>query len=245
MQHIIGEFSEQYGLSRSEVMAEIESVISAILSKWYRLEVMVFFRKDLQLEAVAYDKSGGVLTQRIVDLAEIRGVNTIKKHLAKNLAKAALLKQTNHYKFYEKELRWGEIMACDCNQNFHIETEVIPGEKVIAICPMNRIGLHERHDENFFVGTRRAFHLRRVDSVFLNGIPRLKVMVDRVSKTLVETLLQEQLGFSAEKMTICCTKRYVGHKSFVLASRRIPKSAIKAVTKELNERMQVRFIRNP
>jgi hypothetical protein len=65
-------------------------------------------------------------------------------------------------------------------------------------------------------------------------------MVDRVSKTLVETLLKEQLGYSAEKMTIRCTKRYVGQKSFVVTSRRIPKPAIMAVTRELKEHMQVR-----
>ena len=225
-------------------MAEIESVFSAILSKWYRLEVMVFFREDLQLEAVVYNKSSGVVTQRLVDLAEIRGVNTLKKHLATNLAKAALLKQTNRYKFYEKELRWGEIIACNCDQNYHIETNVVPGEKVIAICPLNRIGVHERHSEQFSVGRKRAFHLRRVDPVFLNGTPRLKVMVDRVSKTLIETLLKEQLGSNAERITIRCTKRYVGHKSFVLTSRRLPQTAIKAVTQELNEQIQVRFVKN-
>jgi len=141
-------------------------------------------------------------------------------------------------------LCWGEIVTCDSRKNFHVEIEVIPGEKVTAVCPLNRVGLHERSSDNFSIGMKRAFHIRRVDPVVLNGTPRLKVMVDRVSKTLVESLLKEQLGFSAEKMTIRCTKRYVGHKSFVVTSRRIPKSAILAVTRELNERMQVRFVRD-
>jgi len=244
MQEIISLFAGKYGLTRNEVMAEIENVFSVILSQWYRLEVLVFFRKDLQLEAVAYSKIGGLVMQRNINLAEIRGPNTLKRNLEKRLLKAAVLKQTKQYKYYEKQLCWGEIVTCDSRKNFHVEIEVIPGEKVTAICPLNRVGLHERNSDTFSVGMKRAFHVRRVDPVFLNGIPRLKVMVDRVSKTLVETLLKEQLGSNAERLTIRCTKRYVGHKSFVLTSRQLPKSAIVAVTRELNERMQVGFVRD-
>ena len=244
MQQIISQFAGQYELTKSEVMAEIESIFSSMLSQWYRLEVMVFFREDLQLEAVAYNKVGGVILQRMVDLAEMRGQNTIRRELKKNMAKAAVIKQTRLYKSYEKELRWGEIISWDSGHNLYVETEVIPGKKVTAICPLNRVGQHERNSEHFVTGMKRAFHLRRVNPVLLNGTPRLKVVVDRVSKTLVETLLKEQIGFSAEKMTIRCTKRYVGQKSFVVTSRRIPKSAIVAVTRELNEQMQVRFDRN-
>ena len=47
----------------------------------------------------------------------------------------------------------------------------------------------------------------------------------------------------AEKVTIDCTKRYMGQNSFVVTSWWIPQSAIVAVTRELNERMQVRFDR--
>ena len=71
-------------LTRNEVMAEIENVFSTVLSRWYRLEVMVFFRNDLQLEAVAYNKVNGVTMQRLIDLTEIRGPNTLRKHLEKS-----------------------------------------------------------------------------------------------------------------------------------------------------------------
>lgn len=245
MQKIITSFTGQYGLSRSEVMAEIESVFSSILSKWYHLEVMVFFRKDLQLEAVAYDKTGGVIIQRMIDLQELRGSSSLRRHLGISLAKAAVLKLTQLYKPHEKELHWGEIIGCDSEMNLHVETEIIPGKKVIATCPLNRIGVHERKSQHFSIGQKRAFHLRRVEPVLLNDTPRLKIVVDRVSKNLVETLLKDQIGRDTEKkITIRCVKRYVGHKSFVLATRRLPKSAIIAVTHELKERVQVRFVKN-
>ncbi len=244
MQEIIASFANKYGLTKAEVMAEIEAVFSAMLSKWYRLEVMVFFRENLQLEAVAYNHAGGITMQQSVDLSAMKGMNTITRQLERNLAKAAVLKQTAHYKPFERELLWGEITAIDAERNFYVETEVVPGERVTAICPLNRIGLHERHTRSFLIGRKRAFHLRRVEPVFLNGTPRLKVIVDRVSKTLVENLLTSHLGSVAEKAQIRCVKRYVGHKSIVLTTKPLPKRAIIAVDRELKERVEVKIVKS-
>ena len=241
MQEIISLFTRKYGLTRSEVIVEIEKVFSGILSRRYGCEVMAVLQHDLQLVVVAYNGAGGTVQQRVIELNNIRGWNTIRRHLEKTLLKASVLKQTRQYKYYEQELRWGEIIAIDAERNYHVELEVIPGETVTAVCPLNRVGLHERSSGNFSIGEKRAFHVRRVDPVFLNGTPRLKVVVDRVSKTLVEELLKEQLGYDAENMAIMCTRRFVGQKSFVVTSRRIPKPAIIAVTRELNEHMQVRI----
>ena len=243
MYHTIASLTGKHGLTRPEVMAEIESVFAAQLSQWYRLPVMVFFRDDLRLEAVAYNNSGGVVMQRLVELSKLKGRGTLARQLEANLARAALFRQTARYKCFEKKLLWGEITACDPEQTLYVETEVIPGEPVTAICPVNRIGMHERHSGRFAIGNRRAFHLRRVEPVLLNGTPRLKVMVDRVSKTLVENLLRSQLGPGADMINIRCVKRYVGHKSLVLATRRLPKAAIIAVDRELQERVQVQIVR--
>ncbi|MFH2000986.1 MAG: hypothetical protein ABIK28_14990 [Planctomycetota bacterium] len=244
MQKIIAIFADKYCLTRAEVVAEIEAVFSAMLSQWYRLEVMTFFREDFRVEAVAYNNSGGVIMQQSVDLSEMKGRKTIIRQLEMKLAKAAVLKQTAHYKSFERELLWGEITAIDAERNFYVETEVVPGERVTAICPLNRIGQHERHTRNFSLGRRRAFHLRRVEPVFLNGTPRLKVIVDRVSKTLVENLLRSHLELFAEKVQFRCVKRYVGHKSIVLTAKPLPKKAIIAVDRELKERVQVRIVKS-
>jgi len=244
MQEIITSFTGKYGLTKTEVMAEIETAFSAMLSKWYRLEVMVFFREDFQLEAVAYNHAGGITMQQSVDLSAMKGMNTITRQLEKNMAKAAVLKQTAHYKPFERELLWGEITAIDAERNFYVEVEMVPGERVTAICPLNRIGLHERHTTNFSLSKKRAFHLRRVEPVFLSGTPRLKVIVDRVSKTLVENLLTSHLGSEAEKVRLRCVKRYVGHKSIVLTTKPLPKRVIIAVDRELKERVEVKIVRS-
>jgi hypothetical protein len=244
MREIIKLFTGKYGLTRPEVMAEIETVFSLVLSRWYGMEVMAYFREDLQLETVAYNNSGGIIMQQQVDLTEIRGRNTLLRQLEENLAKVVVLKQAVRYKSFKKGLVWGEITTYDAEKNLYIETEPIPGEKVIACCPFNRLGVHERNSSEFTVGRRRAFHLRKVEPVILNGTPRLKVVVDRVSKTLVEKLLKSNLGPRGEKIQIRCVKRYVGHKSMVLTTQRVPKSAIIAVDRELKERVQVRIVKS-
>ncbi|MBB5348371.1 hypothetical protein JWG42_01190 [Desulfoprunum benzoelyticum] len=243
MHEIMILFAEKYGLTINEVMAEMEKVFSAILSQWYRVEVMAIFRHDLKLEAVAYNKVGGVVLQKDIDLKKMGGTNSIVRRLENSLSLAAVLKQTRQYKYYEREIRWGNIAIIDREKNYHVEIEIVPGKTITAFCPLNRVGLHDQNSPSFSVGMKRAFHVRRVDPVVLGGIPRLKVMVDRVSKNLVEALLREQLGGARENTTIHCTKRYVGQKSFVVTSRRIPKAAIVAVAEELGEPLQVRFIR--
>lgn len=205
---------------------------------------MVFFRENLQLEAIAYDHTGGSIMQNPIDLSELKGRNTLKKLLEMHLAKAAVLKQTVRYKPFERGLLWGEISASDADQNLYIDTEIIQGERLTAICPINRIGLHERQSNNFSLGKKRAFHLRQVEPVMLNGTPRLKVTVDRVSKTLVETLLKSRLEDVGGRTALRCIKRYVGHKSIVLATRPLPKAVIIAVDRELKERVQVEIVKS-
>ncbi len=107
MQEIISLFTRKYGLTRSEVIVEIEKVFSGILSRRYGCEVMAVFQKDMQLEVVAYKEAGGIVQQRVIELDSIRGWNTIRRHQEKTLLKASVLKETRQYKYYEQELRWG------------------------------------------------------------------------------------------------------------------------------------------
>lgn len=223
-------------------MAEIEDVFASQLSQWYRLPVMAFFRDDLRLEAVAYNNSGGVIMQRLVDLSEIKGRGTLRRQLMSNLTKAAVINQATRYKCFERELLWGKVTVCDPEQALYVEIEIIPGERIAAICPINRIGIHERHAGGFAIGSTRAFHLLRVEPVMLHDTPRLKVVVDRVSKTLVENLLRSQVGPDEDAIKLRCVKRYVGHKSLVLTTKRLPKTAILAVDRELKERLQVQVV---
>jgi len=219
-------------------MAEIEKTFSTMLSKWHGQEIVVLFGDD-QLMALGYHDAPGMVKQTPIELTTMRGWNTIKKLLDKNLAKAACLKEVASYKQKEREMRWGEIIKRQANGSFYVEIEIETGKPIIAVCSCNHIGIHE-HDQ-LMVGQRRAFHLRRVDPVYLHDIPRVKVVVDRVSKALVETLLLDQL--KDRKIKICCLSRYVGHKSFVESNIFLPKKAILAAARELNEHIQVKVVK--
>ena len=245
MQSIIASLASRHGLSRAEVLVEVESAFSTLLSRWYRRQVLVHFRQDLGLEAVAYARVNGIVHQRVIDLPALLGRARFSDFLEQRLETAGVCGQVRRYKPCEHNLLWGEIVGSDAEGNLRVVAEILPGEPVLALCPLNRIGVHERCTGGFQLGQRRAFHLRRVEAMERNGIARVQVVLDRVAKTLVETLLREQLGTQAERIRCHCLKRYVGHRSLVVTDHRLPKAAILSVDHELRERVEVRIVRKP
>jgi len=243
MQSIIVSLASRHALSTAEVIQEIESAFAHLLSQWYRQEVMVFLREGMRLEVVAYGKRDGLPVQKILDLPAVLSRRQFKNILENHLATAAVIKQVRLLKFYERRLVWGEVVHNRTGDHLLVETEIIPDEPIIATCPLNRIGLHERHTGRFQPGQRRAFHLRRIEPVLVNGTPRTKVILDRVSKTMTENLLRYHLGDAADRFHFHCLKRYVGHKSIILVTRRLPREAIIAVDRELRERIEVRIVK--
>ncbi|MFH2122776.1 MAG: hypothetical protein ABIJ50_04760 [Pseudomonadota bacterium] len=231
---IINSFVDKYGLSRGQIIAEIEKTLSAMLSQWHGTSTVVLFGDD-QLQALRYAEHPGMTLQNQLELISARGWNTIVRVLDHNLGQAACLHEVAHYKRREHEMRWGEIIRKN-DDGFLVELEIEEGQPILAECPWNRIGVHERKELS--VGQKRAFHLRRIDPILLRGIARVQVTVDRVSKNLVTTLFREQLG-GTTGIHVHCVKRYVGHKSFVSASGFLPKNIIKNVSQELREHIQV------
>ena len=243
MQSIVLSLASRYALSTTEVIREIESAFARNLSQWYRQEVMVFLREGMRLEVVAYSKKNGLPVQQILDLPAVLSRNQFKTILESHLAMAAVVKQVRLLKSFERRLLWGEVVRNRNSDHLLVETEIILDEPIIAICPLNRIGLHERHAGRLQRGQRRAFHLRRIEPILVNGTPRTKVVLDRVSKTLTENLLRHHLGDAAHRFHFRCLKRYVGHKSIVLTLQKLPREVIVAVDRELQERVEVRIVK--
>ncbi len=238
---IISNFSKKYYLTNSEVISEIENVFSRILSKWHQTEVIVIVQ-DATLEAVSYHKVDGVLSQQSIDIAKMRGWNHLKKQLEVSLARYSLMKQIREYKGYEHEIREGEVVKLGDDLVFLVEIELVPGEMVIASCPAHLIGTHER--SQFRIGTKKIFHIRKVNPVMLGDTPRLSVVVDRVSKNLATGLIKKHIEGYCDSIKVRCIKRFVGKKSFIEVSARIPKEAILAVKKELGEHLDVKINNN-
>ena len=77
----------------------------------------------------------------------------------------------------------------------------------------------------------------------LGDIARTELTIDRVSKTLVERLITDELPPKKE-IKVRCSKRYVGHKSFVESTTFIPKKIILRAAQELGEHIQVKVVRD-
>ena len=236
---IINGFVDKHGLSRGQVIAEIERTFSSMLSRWHRKNVVVIFA-DGRLSAIGYHDSAIGPVQTPVELTTMRGWNTIKRILDKNLRTAACMDEVSKYKRKEKSAVWGRIISRN-KTCLNIELEMEFGVSLYADCPLQYLGKHERH--HLLIGEKRAFHLRRVESVMLGDTPRTQVTVDRVSKTLVEQLIKDNLSPQDKKTKLRCQKRYVGKKSFIESTAFLPKKVIIATSQELGEHIQVKVVR--
>jgi len=231
---IITMFVDKYGLSRGQVIAEIEKTFSSMLSRWHGKHVVAVFAED-KLHALGYHQGPEGRIQVPVELTSLRGWNTIKRILDKNLSQAACLDEVARLKHRESRIQWGTIVSRE-TEHLGVELEMEPGMLILGRCPVRFIGPHER--ETLQVGEQRAFHVRRVDPILIKGTHRTDVVLDRISRTLVDQLLQNIHG--GRKIRIRCTKRYVGHKSFVESNTFLPKKVILAVSLELGEHIQVK-----
>jgi len=144
METIIEVLAARHHLSRGEVLKAIEEAFSVLLSRRYQMAVRVNFRSDLCLEAVAYGKADGLIHQQVVDLPQQFSRSNLTAFLEEQLTLAAVCKQVRRYKRFERNLLWAEVSGTDAAGNLLVETEIVPGEAISAICPVNRIGLHER-----------------------------------------------------------------------------------------------------
>jgi len=239
MQSTLLALGDRYSLSQKEILAELESILSEALSERYRLEITCHLRENLQIEIISHKFQDGVIKQHLAHIPKNLHYSKIQTLLEYRLVTSSVINQVRRLKTYEKQMIWGQISHKSPDGHIYIETEILPAEPLVAICPTNRVGIHERHRPHLQKGQVRAFHLRHVDPVLLNGLPRVKIVVDRVSKTLTENLLLFHLGEKAHQFQIRCVKRFVGHKSVVLAKKPLPKDVIIAVDRELRERIEV------
>lgn len=239
---IIECFVDEYNLTKGQVIAEIEKTFSSMLSCWHKRNVVVVYTSEGSFEAVAYHNTSNGPEQIPIDLSSsMRGWNTLKRILDKNLSKTSTIEQVSLCKRKEHEVFWGKIISRD-EKCLNVELQLDFGVTLYATSPLKLIGKHER--DFLHQGDTKAFHLRRVDTVMVGDISRTEITVDRVSKNLVEKLLVNDLQLSLSDMKVVCKRRYVGHKSFVDSNCFLPKKSIEKVSKELGEHIQVTVRKN-
>lgn len=237
--NIIDEFVDKYGFPRKHVIDEIEKVFSSMLSRWYRMNVAVLY-SDSRLCAFGYSKVAGSYVQREFDLqkAKPKGWETIKRIIEQNMLRAACREEYYLLKNV-RTMGWGRISDIDPGNKLVVQLELAKKFEIYAECPITRIGRHERQTAAFAVGEKRAFWVRVIHPVTLNGTPRISVTLNRTSKHLPEMLLMEKL--KDQELTVKCSRRYPGQKSFMVSNKYIPKNAILEVENELQEYIEVKY----
>ena len=242
--NIIGDFVEKYELTREQVIPEIERAFSMMLSRWYKMEVITLYSGG-RLQVFGYSKVNGCYELREFDLLrdtpkkdKLRGWNTIKREIEKSMLSAV-----NREKFYmhrnDKTIGWGSIRDIVPGNKLIVRLELAGKFAVYAECPFTKIGNHERLTSAFALGEKRAFWVWAIHPVTLNGTPRLSVLLNRTSKNLPASLLKEKV--KDRNLTVKCSRRYPGRKSFLTTNKFIPKSAILAVENELREHIEVTY----
>jgi hypothetical protein len=237
--NIIDGFVDKYCFPRRQVINEIEKAFSSMLSRWYRMNVVVLY-SDNSLKAFGYSKTAGSYVQREFDLqkAKPKGWETIKRIIERNMLMAACREEYYLLKNV-RTMGWGRIIKIDPDSKLIVQLELAKKFEIYAECPITRIGRHERRTSAFAIGEKRAFWVRTIHPVTLNGTPRISVMLNRTSKHLPEMLLKEKL--KDQELIVKCSHRYPGQKSFITANKFIPKNAILTVESELHEHIQVKY----
>ena len=242
--NIIGQFVEKYELTREQVIPEIERAFSITLSRWYKMEVITLYSGG-RLQVFGYSKLNGCYELREFDLLTdtprkdtLRGWNTIKREIEKNMLSAV-----NREKFYmhknDKTIGWGSICDRVPGQKLIVRLKLAEKFEVYAECPFTKIGSHERLTSAFALGERRAFWVWAIHPVTLNGTPRLSVILNRTSKNLPASLLKEKM--QDKDLTVGCSCRYPGRKSFLTTNRFIPKATILEIEDELREHIKITY----
>jgi len=242
--NIISEFVEKYELTREQVIPEIERAFSMMLSRWYKMEVITLYSGG-RLQVFGYSKVDGCYVLREFDLLmdtpkmdKLRGWNTIKREIEKNMLSAV-----NREKFYmhknDKTIGWGNICDIVPGHKLIVRLELAGKFEVYAECPFTKIGHHERLTTAFALGEKRAFWVWAIHPVTLNGTPRLSVILNRTSKNLPVSLLMEKI--KDKELTVKCSRRYPGRKSFLRVNKFIPKASILEIEDELHEHVQVTY----
>jgi hypothetical protein len=238
---IVDDFVKKYSVPRRRVIAEIEKTFSIMFSRWFRMEVIALYSLG-RLNFFGYVKSQGCYVQRdiMTKKQKQKGLNTLKRLIEQNMMKMASCEEYHLHRNAVK-MGWGTIFKIVPGAKLLVQMELDGGIDVFAECPLASIGVYERLNGAFVIGKKRAFGVKAITPVTLNGTSRVRIELSRTVKQLPAMLLMQQVDDRLAR--IRCVKRFAGNKSFIISNRFIPKSLIREVENELHEHIQVNYDR--
>ena len=229
--------AEKYELPYGEAKAAIERSISGTLSGIFRLDV----------ECMLTGEGCEIYVFR-ENRVELLPMERLKKNVLRAIkygVVAALQKEAT-VRGYEK-LRYltggiiGGHVAVVFEERIFVELDGRTGQLVVGVCEKE----HQTPKERglYRTGDYLNFYVSSVTPSSNGRVPVLRVSLSRTSRSLTEGLLRMELSEKLLAIRVRCVERAAGVFSLVEVDGRVPVECIKAVSRELKERIIVHFVR--
>jgi hypothetical protein len=230
----LDELAHKYGLPKPVVMDVAETAIANSLTKTFRSPVTCRMDGN-RLRLIAYLGSND---PKAVEL------KTISKKLRRDIAytvELELQKRQTLYEFHSMRELQGQVIKATIsriadNHTLYAMLEIndlLNPVILLGECSLINQPPHERC--RYRVGESRTFFVSSVRPVAGRSYARVRIMLSRISRELPARMLGQLSGVDGIK----CPRRVAGGFCEIVTPRRIPKSAINTVGKELREHVQV------
>jgi len=223
--------SAKYNLTSEEVITSVEKVVSAVITRVTQKDADFHFNRG---EIYIYDKNTQVINASKLNSSLVR---LIKSKLLKELYLMSAVKKYEAIKSLSNSVIGGIISRKSALGSIYIE--INNGDCTFyGVC--NKAHQTPKERNKYRLGEYYSFYVNKV--ILSHDFMRNEVLLSRTSKSLVSGLLQKELiSMDIEDINVVCKRRIAGVLSEVIASKRLPKECISAVSKELRENIVVRF----
>lgn len=230
---LLNELSDKYNLSDAEVTATIEKVIADVLMKATNKDVECNIDRG---EIYIYDSDKKILPISNVNKSIVRHIRSV---LRKALYLQEAIKRYDEIKNLINTVVGGYIKKNLPDGSLYVELD--SNKNIYGICKVENQPPKERG--KYRLGEYYNFYVNRI--VTLSEPVDNMVILSRTSKSLVVELLKKSVRNKLlEDIEIACENRIAGYVSKVRVSKRIPKECILDVSKELQERIIVKYQQN-
>lgn len=165
--------------------------------------------------------------------------------LEKILTDAATATELDRWRILHKKVVHARIehITAEGDLEIVLERPGLFGEavsEVIARC--SHLKQSHRDRINLAPGQTRYFYVEQVKAVRWGNAPAsISIELSRVTPRLTEYLIRNEM--KDKKVRFKCWKRVVGRKNYISSEGFIPKEAIIAAGHELNERVEVEYVK--
>jgi|GEM_PF-1048688 len=227
------ELAGKYGLSDGETQNVVEASITGTLSRVLKLDIEVSLNG--KAEIVVY-RNNGVNTFTLEQF-DSRLRRQVRDDIALNMEVAVTMNRYEATKWAAQRVIEGEV-ARIMGDSLCVRA-CLEGYGVELFCEC--LWKDQTPKERYWYrqGQTLSFYVLSVRPVSEQACPRLEVRLSRNSQGLPEGLLRKELDAIGHGGRIHCVKRIAGAFSEIETENRLPREAIKKVSDELRERIEI------